>query len=115
MLAGLVPLAEPVMDRFRVHKRTTALLDFDDLILSARGLLRDHGEVRCALEERFHHVLVDEFQDTYPLQARPSDAIPIAEDVPATTPHARRPCNAADSVPGSSDGRPVAGNMDNAA
>ena len=69
VLAGLVPLVTPVMDQFREHKRAAALLDFDDLIFSARDLLRDHDEVRRALAARFRHVLVDEFQDTDPLQA----------------------------------------------
>ena len=68
VLAGLVPLVAPVMDLFREYKRAAALLDFDDLIFSARDLLRDHDEVRCALAARFRHVLVDEFQDTDPLQ-----------------------------------------------
>ena len=58
VLAGLVPLVEPVMDLFREHKRAAALLDFDDLIFSARDLLRDHDEVRRALAARFRHVLV---------------------------------------------------------
>ena len=68
VLADLVPLVEPVMDRFREHKRAAALLDFDDLIFAARDLLRDPDEVRRALAGRFAHVLVDEFQDTDPLQ-----------------------------------------------
>ncbi len=68
VLAGLVPLVAPVMDLFREHKRAAALLDFDDLIFSARDLLRDHDEVRRALSARFRYVLVDEFQDTDPLQ-----------------------------------------------
>ena len=68
VLADLVPLVGPVMDRFREHKRAAALLDFDDLIFAARDLLRDHDEVRRALAARFSHVLVDEFQDTDPLQ-----------------------------------------------
>ena len=68
VLADLVPLVEPVMARFREHKRAAALLDFDDLIFAARDLLRDHDEVRQALAKRFSHVLVDEFQDTDPLQ-----------------------------------------------
>ena len=50
------------------HKRAAALLDFDDLIFAARDLLRDHDDVRRALARRFRHVLVDEFQDTDPLQ-----------------------------------------------
>ena len=68
VLADLVPLVEPVMAHFREHKRAAALLDFDDLIFAARALLRDHDEVRRALAARFSHVLVDEFQDTNPLQ-----------------------------------------------
>jgi ATP-dependent exoDNAse (exonuclease V) beta subunit len=68
VLAELVGLVQPVMDRFRDYKRSAALLDFDDLIFAARDLLRDHEAVRRALAARFAHVLVDEFQDTDPLQ-----------------------------------------------
>ena len=67
-LAVLIPLVRPVMDRFRDYKRSAALLDFDDLIFAARDLLRDHDDVRRALAARFTRVLVDEFQDTDPLQ-----------------------------------------------
>lgn len=68
VLAEFVQLVQPVMDRFRDYKRSAALLDFDDLIFAARALLRDHEAVRRALAARFAHVLVDEFQDTDPLQ-----------------------------------------------
>ena len=68
VLNDLVRLLVPVMERFRSYKRSAALLDFDDLIFAARDLLRDHEEVRRALAERFAHVLVDEFQDTDPIQ-----------------------------------------------
>ena len=68
VLADLVLLVEPVMDSFREYKRAAALLDFDDLIFAARDLVRDHDDVRRALAARFRHVLVDEFQDTDPLQ-----------------------------------------------
>ena len=51
------------------YKRQAALLDFDDLLHHARDLLvRDPG-VRKALARRHPRVLVDEFQDTDPLQA----------------------------------------------
>ena len=70
VLAELLPLVRPVVDRFRDHKRSAALLDFDDLIFTARDLLAQHHHgVRRALAERFTHVLVDEFQDTDLLQA----------------------------------------------
>ena len=68
ILSDLIRLVQPVMERFRDYKRSAALLDFDDLIFAARDLLRDHDEVRRALAARFTHVLVDEFQDTDPLQ-----------------------------------------------
>lgn len=67
-LGDLVQILDPVMDRFRDYKRGAALLDFNDLIFAARSLLRDHEPVRQALAERFARVLVDEFQDTDPLQ-----------------------------------------------
>jgi exodeoxyribonuclease-5 len=55
-------------DDWRDYKRDAALLDFDDLLYTARNLLRDHKEVRQALSQRFCHVMVDEFQDTDPVQ-----------------------------------------------
>src|ERR1019366_5886448 len=69
VLAELISELQPVIRRFRDYKRATALLDFDDLIFAARDLLRDHDDVRRALAKRYPHVLVDEFQDTDPLQS----------------------------------------------
>jgi ATP-dependent exoDNAse (exonuclease V) beta subunit len=68
VLADLIAQVQPVLERFRDYKRSAALLDFDDLIFSARHLLRSHDDVRRALAARFCRVLVDEFQDTDPLQ-----------------------------------------------
>ena len=69
VLASLVAAVRPVLGLFQESKRTRALLDFDDLLVSARNLLRNHEEVRRSLAARFRHVLVDEFQDTDPIQA----------------------------------------------
>src|SRR5262249_39013625 len=44
-------------------------LDFFDLLIRARNLLRDNEAVRRDLQGRFTHIFVDEFQDTEPLQA----------------------------------------------
>ena len=43
-------------------------LDFHDLERRALGLLRDHPGVREEVRTRFDHLLVDEFQDTNPVQ-----------------------------------------------
>ncbi|HEX7666074.1 MAG TPA: UvrD-helicase domain-containing protein, partial [Polyangiaceae bacterium] len=61
----LLPLVEVYEDR----KRRAGRLDFLDLLLRARDLLRDDENVRRELQSEYTHVLVDEFQDTDPLQA----------------------------------------------
>jgi ATP-dependent helicase/nuclease subunit A len=45
-------------------------LNFQDLLMSAAGLLRDKPAVREYFKARFTHLLVDEFQDTDPVQAQ---------------------------------------------
>jgi exodeoxyribonuclease-5 len=67
-LTVLIEDTKPILERYRDYKRGSAQLDFDDLIFAARDLLRDHDAVRRALGDRFQYVLVDEFQDTDPLQ-----------------------------------------------
>ncbi|WP_035678816.1 UvrD-helicase domain-containing protein [Bradyrhizobium liaoningense] len=68
LLSRLCEEARSLLEEWRDYKRGSALLDFDDLLYNARDLLRDHGAVRQALSQRFRHVMVDEFQDTDPLQ-----------------------------------------------
>ncbi len=58
-----------VSRRYQEKKRAAASLDFDDLITTALGLLRDHPAVRDELADRYRYVLIDEFQDTDPHQA----------------------------------------------
>ena len=57
-----------VLTRFGERKRSAALIDFDDLLTGARDLLATRPQVRDALAARYVAVLVDEFQDTDPLQ-----------------------------------------------
>ncbi len=44
--------------------RQASALDFDDLLLRAVELLREHEDVRAAWSARFQYLMVDEFQDT---------------------------------------------------
>src|SRR5262245_11842407 len=48
--------------------RALGYLRFDDLIVDTRNLLRDHTDVRQRLKQRYQAVLVDEMQDTDPVQ-----------------------------------------------
>ncbi|MGQ0504147.1 MAG: UvrD-helicase domain-containing protein, partial [Myxococcaceae bacterium] len=59
----------PVVDLYRQVKARTGKLDFFDLLLQLRVLLQRDAGVRRALQKRFTHLFVDEFQDTDPLQA----------------------------------------------
>ena len=61
-------LLRSVESAFVRRKRTSGVLDFADLLLVARTMLREHRHVRRALKQRFEVVLVDEFQDTNRVQ-----------------------------------------------
>jgi len=71
--ADLAALVQPALletvDRYEALKSRAASLDFIDLLLRARDLVRDSRDVRADLQRRLTHIFVDEFQDTDPLQA----------------------------------------------
>src|SRR6266545_3068278 len=50
-------------------KARAGALDFLDLLLKARDLVKGNAVVRRGFQSRFTHIFVDEFQDTDPLQA----------------------------------------------
>ena len=54
---------------FQEFKHGRAVLDFDDLLEKTRDLLRSDATVRRQLQERYRFLLVDEFQDTDPVQS----------------------------------------------
>jgi superfamily I DNA/RNA helicase len=56
--------------RYDEALRSRRAVDFDDLILLPVRLLREHPSVLDRYRSRFRHLLVDEFQDTSPLQYR---------------------------------------------
>jgi ATP-dependent exoDNAse (exonuclease V) beta subunit len=62
-------------DSYEELKRAESALDFEDLELLARGLLRDRPDIRALWSERFQHVMVDEYQDTNKLQDELIDLI----------------------------------------
>lgn len=69
--ATLRPLAFWIADRVVRSARKRAAqgrLEFHDLLVLARELLRKDGDVREALQEQFPRLLLDEFQDTDPIQ-----------------------------------------------
>jgi len=65
LLRALRP-ALAVYDDLRAN---AGLLNFQDLLMKAANLLRTRPGVRTYFRQRFTHLLVDEFQDTDPIQA----------------------------------------------
>jgi ATP-dependent helicase/nuclease subunit A len=61
-------LLELYGERYEAGKRARSAVDFEDLELLTRDLLGAHDGLRQQYAERFAHVLIDEFQDTNPLQ-----------------------------------------------
>jgi DNA helicase-2/ATP-dependent DNA helicase PcrA len=53
-----------VFERYEALKAESNALDFDDLLLKTAELLHHHPEVLERYQQRYRHVLVDEFQDT---------------------------------------------------
>jgi len=65
------PRAESVQRVYREYQRTLRAadaVDFGDLLLLLVDLLTRDAELRFRYQRRFQHVLVDEFQDTNPVQ-----------------------------------------------
>jgi ATP-dependent helicase/nuclease subunit A len=64
----LVRLFAPVVHEYLEMCRQANRFDFLTIARRTRDLLRDNGSVRRRLQESYRYVLVDEFQDTNPLQ-----------------------------------------------
>ncbi len=61
---------ERVFGEYVRRKSERNLLDYDDLLLSWALLLEHDAAVAESIRAQFEHVLVDEYQDTNPLQSR---------------------------------------------
>ncbi|MFO8100029.1 MAG: UvrD-helicase domain-containing protein, partial [Salinibacter sp.] len=67
--AQVVSFVRPAVHTYREQRQEQGALTFHDLLLHTRDLLRDHPEARRHFAEQYSRLLVDEFQDTDPLQA----------------------------------------------
>jgi DNA helicase-2/ATP-dependent DNA helicase PcrA len=65
----LAPQIEPLAQRYLERKRTTNVVDFDDLLVLWLRLLQEDEAVREQYQRKFQFLLVDEYQDTNKLQA----------------------------------------------
>ena len=54
--------------KYEEEKSKAQALDFDDLLLKELELFKNHPEVRKKWQEKFEHILIDEYQDTNIIQ-----------------------------------------------
>ncbi|MGE0606640.1 MAG: UvrD-helicase domain-containing protein [Pirellulales bacterium] len=73
----LLSIVRPIAEGFSRHKLELGCLDFDDLLIRARDLLYHpaHEELRRRLSSQIKLLLVDESQDTDPLQVELIEAL----------------------------------------
>jgi len=71
VLGSMDPYRRKVAEVYASYQRRLKdanAMDFDDLLMKTVELLRDCPDVLAGYQERFRHLLVDEFQDTNPAQ-----------------------------------------------
>lgn len=68
VLRHLIILISAEVLRAAQARREDGGLEFHDLLVLAREVLRTSPEARSRLHERYSHILLDEFQDTDPIQ-----------------------------------------------
>ena len=57
-----------IYESYDREKLKKYLLDFDDLLIETHSLLTGNDNIRDKYSDRYQHLLVDEFQDTNPVQ-----------------------------------------------
>ena len=67
-LRCLIACAQEVMEAYEARKKALGLIDFADMIAGAERLLRSDPAVRQAVLDEIDCVIIDEFQDTNPVQ-----------------------------------------------
>ncbi|BBO93348.1 ATP-dependent helicase [Desulfosarcina ovata] len=53
-----------IYDRYEATLKAANAVDFDNILLLTRNLLRDHADIRQRYQDWFQYILCDEYQDT---------------------------------------------------
>jgi len=90
LAASLQPELRDAVARYEAEKRRLGVVDYTDLLFELRRVLAMNATVRATLQRRFSHVLVDEVQDTDPMQYEIVRLL-VADDASVSDPRAARP------------------------
>ena len=83
--ARCIALLVKAREAAKADRRRRNTLSFNDLLLLTADVLRTNPSVRCALQQKYRWLFVDEFQDTDPIQAEIMFLL-AAKEVPSSTP-----------------------------
>ena len=64
-----------VYERYRDQLHSRGYYDYSDMIIEVITQLEQHPELRASVQENYHYVLIDEFQDTNAAQLRLSHLV----------------------------------------
>lgn len=64
-----IPDMKKVFIAYLAFKKKNNRMDYDDLLVNLVTLLKEHKEVRERLSLKYQYIMVDEYQDTNPMQA----------------------------------------------
>lgn len=62
------PIYEDVIRRYMAYKKEHSYLDYDDLMISVAMAMSKSADIQKYIATHYDHILVDEMQDTNPLQ-----------------------------------------------
>ncbi|SET34442.1 ATP-dependent helicase/nuclease subunit A [Salinibacillus kushneri] len=65
----VISFIHDALEVYEKVKNERSLLNFQDLLRKTNTLLKEHTEVRKYFQQKYRYLLVDEFQDTDPIQA----------------------------------------------
>ncbi len=65
---------------YEAERKSDGVVTFTDLLVWARDILRDNAAARHHFQRKYSHILIDEFQDTDPLQAEIAFYLAAAPD-----------------------------------
>ena len=68
-LTGELEAINSIFQSYQRYKSENSFLDFDDLLVYLRRLLKDHPDIRGRISASYRYVMVDEYQDTNKIQA----------------------------------------------
>lgn len=63
-----IAMFNELYQRYEEHCQRLSIVDFAEILLRAYELLRDNPDILAYYQQRFTHILVDEFQDTNTIQ-----------------------------------------------